>query len=221
MPAKLIVDSLLDQSREEFSFDKPRITIGRKPGNDLHFNRPEISGSHAAFLNENEEFFIVDLGSTNGTLLNGAQLAANAKYPISEQDVVTINPFKIRLEVKRDISATMMETPAGIREPKKGGTILDLSGKVGTGTDPGPINPVPSAEPAAPAADAPALETPAPQPPPPAVPSAPTTDSAPVPEAAEAVETKGGFMGVFLWVIIGGVFLLLALGLIFFLLLGV
>ncbi len=109
MPAKLIVDSLIDQSRQEYSFDRPRLTIGRKPGNDLHFNRPEISGSHAAFLNEDEEYFIMDLGSTNGTLLNGGQLAANAKYPLKDKDVVTINPFKITLEAQKDIGATMLE----------------------------------------------------------------------------------------------------------------
>jgi hypothetical protein len=36
MPARLIVESEIDNSRQEISFDKPRITIGRKPGNDLH-----------------------------------------------------------------------------------------------------------------------------------------------------------------------------------------
>ena len=216
MPAKLIVDSLLDQSRQEFSFEKNRLTLGRKPGNDLHFNRPEISGSHATFLNEDEEFFIMDLGSTNGTLLNGAQLSANAKYPLTDQDVVTINPFKITLEVKKDISATMMEEPSGMRPTRKGGTVMEVVNKVGTGTDPGPIDPPPAQPPAA--------EVPAPveAPPPAAEPVAPAPQSAPNVEgdAAEA-EKKGGFIGVFLWMIVGGVFLLLALGLIIFLLTGV
>lgn len=220
MPAKLIVDSLLDQSRQEFSFVKTRLTLGRKPGNDLHFNRPEISGSHVAFLNEDEEFFIMDLGSTNGTLLNGAQLAANAKYPLTDQDVVTVNPFKITLEVKRDMSATMMEAPSENKATRKGGTVLDLGRKVGTGTDPGPIDPPPPVQP--PPAEQPAsAEDP---PPPEAQPAAPLPQSAAKAEVEGApaeAETKGGFMSVFLWMIVGGVFLLLALGLIIFLLSGV
>ncbi|HSE39395.1 MAG TPA: FHA domain-containing protein, partial [Acidobacteriota bacterium] len=100
MPARLIIESDIDQTRQEISFDKPRITIGRKPGNDLHFNRPEISGTHAAFLLENDTHYVSDLGSTNGTLLNGAPIVAREKYPLTSQDVVTITPYRIRFEAE-------------------------------------------------------------------------------------------------------------------------
>jgi predicted component of type VI protein secretion system len=216
MPAKLIVESLIDNSRQEYPFDKSRLTIGRKPDNDLYFNRPEVSGTHAAFLNEDEKFFVMDLKSTNGTLLNGAQLAPNAKYPFTEQDVITINPFKITLEAPRDVGATMMEM-ATDKSSKRGGTILDLGGKVSTGTDPGPINslPVPEAAPAQSPDPAPAEVKEEP------VQMTPPLESASAqPQASEvpAEEPKSGLMGVLLWLILGGVFLLLALGLIVFLL---
>jgi predicted component of type VI protein secretion system len=217
MPAKLIVESLIDNSRQEYPFDKTRLTIGRKPDNDLYFNRPEVSGTHAAFLNEDEKFFVMDLKSTNGTLLNGAQLAPNAKYPFTEQDVITINPFKITLEAPRDVGATMMEMPTD-KSAKRGGTMLDLAGKVSTGTDPGPINslPVPEAAPAQTSDPAPAEVKEEP------VQATTALDSAspPQPQASEAPaeEPKSGLMGVLLWLILGGVFLLLALGLIVFLL---
>jgi predicted component of type VI protein secretion system len=217
MPAKLIVESLIDNSRQEYPFDKTRLTIGRKPDNDLYFNRPEVSGAHAAFLNEDEKFFVMDLKSTNGTLLNGAQLAPNAKYPFTEQDVITINPFKITLEAPRDVGATMMEMPTD-KSAKRGGTMLDLAGKVSTGTDPGPINslPVPEAAPAQTSDPAPAevKEEPA------QATTALDSASPPQPQPTEtpAEEPKSGLMGVLLWLILGGVFLLLALGLIVFLL---
>ena len=218
MPAKLIVESLIDNTRQEFPFDKSRLTIGRKPGNDLYFNRPEVSGTHAAFLNEDEKFFIMDLNSTNGTLLNGAQLAANAKYPFTDQDVVTINPFKISLEAPRDVGATMMEMPAD-RSAKRGGTMLDLGGKVSTGTDPGPIEslPVPEAAPAQNPNPDPAPDPPKPEPPSSTAPAESAATSQPQTADAPVEEPKSKLMGILLWLILGGLFLLLALALIVFL----
>ena len=122
MPARLIIESDVDNTNQEVSFDRPRITIGRKPGNDLHFNRPEISGSHAAFLFENDNYYVTDLGSTNGTLLNGAPIVAKEKYPLTSQDVVTINPYRIRFE--GEIGATMMEAVSpDIANLRRSGTI--------------------------------------------------------------------------------------------------
>jgi predicted component of type VI protein secretion system len=221
MPAKLIVESLIDNSRQEFPFDKARLTIGRKPGNDLYFNRPEVSGTHAAFLNEDEKFFVMDLNSTNGTLLNGAQLAANSKYPFTDQDIVTINPFKISLEATKDIGATMMEM-ASDRSSKRGGTILDLGGKVSTGTDPGPIESLPESE-AAPAenpepAEAPPQAPPKEEPAPSTAPVDSASSAQPQPAEGAVEEPKSKLMGILLWLIVGGVFLLLALALIVFLL---
>src|ERR1051325_5335008 len=95
MPAKLLIQSS-DGSVQEIAFDRPRITLGRKVGNDLHFNRPEISGTHAAFLLEDDQFFVSDLGSTNGTLMNGAKLLPNQKYALQDGDIISIAPFRIQ-----------------------------------------------------------------------------------------------------------------------------
>ena len=54
----------------------PEMTIGRRPGNEVEIDDPFLSGQHAEILLEAGEWWIRDLGSTNGTLLNGAPVAA-------------------------------------------------------------------------------------------------------------------------------------------------
>lgn len=230
MPARLVIESDIDKSRQEISFDKPRITIGRKPGNDLHFNRPEISGTHAAFLLENDSHYVSDLGSTNGTLLNGAPLVAKEKYPLQNDDVVTITPYRITFMA--EIGATMMEAVSPqIDALRRGGsgTQPDMNAKISTGTaeheKSGQPNAKAAAAPPPPKQSAPPPviaepeSEPEPPPPPPKPKPKPAPKPAPPPAAAaegaaDAVEEKGpGGFGEYIWLAVGGIFFILAVGL--------
>jgi len=55
----------------ERELDRERIAIGRKPGNDLVLPHPAVSGEHAAVITVRNDSFLEDLGSTNGTRVNG------------------------------------------------------------------------------------------------------------------------------------------------------
>lgn len=57
-----------------FRVAKPRTTIGRS-GADVVLNDHEASRQHAALEVRDTSYRIVDLGSTNGTLVNGAKIA--------------------------------------------------------------------------------------------------------------------------------------------------
>lgn len=48
-----------------------RVVAGRLPGCDLALDDPTVSRRHAAFVRRGEEWWVVDLGSTNGTRING------------------------------------------------------------------------------------------------------------------------------------------------------
>ena len=48
-----------------------QITIGRAPENDLVLDHVSLSGSHAVLVNLGGTFQVQDLGSTNGTFVNG------------------------------------------------------------------------------------------------------------------------------------------------------
>src|SRR5205809_1062176 len=47
------------------------LRVGRSPDNDLIVRDPATSGHPARIERHGQQFWIVDLGSTNGTLVNG------------------------------------------------------------------------------------------------------------------------------------------------------
>ena len=58
----------------EHAVDSERITIGRGPGTDLAFDDKAMSRQHAAVEFAGDGFRLCDLGSTNGTQLNGGEI---------------------------------------------------------------------------------------------------------------------------------------------------
>ncbi len=66
--------------------------IGRRNGDYVaqFSNQPYVSGTHARLAYTTQGWTITDLGSTNGTMVNGKSLSVNAPYPISVGDTVRI-----------------------------------------------------------------------------------------------------------------------------------
>lgn len=56
--------------------DKNVITIGRAPDNDIQVQNIRVSKHHAELYRENEKCFIKDVGSKNGTVVNGKKIEA-------------------------------------------------------------------------------------------------------------------------------------------------
>ena len=75
----------------EYSIDKDSISIGRKHGNDIQLNDLTISGRHSLITKVGENIFIDDLGSTNGTLRNGARIA---KSQLHHSDVIQVGNYQ-------------------------------------------------------------------------------------------------------------------------------
>ena len=57
----------------EWELDRPSTVIGRGRNADLVLNEATISRAHALFGYEGTRAFVQDLGSTNGTLVNGVR----------------------------------------------------------------------------------------------------------------------------------------------------
>jgi hypothetical protein len=70
-----------------FSLAKPVVTLGRLPESDVVVDDPGASRQHARISSANGEFVLVDLGSTNGTLVNDAAVAEHA---LADGDRITI-----------------------------------------------------------------------------------------------------------------------------------
>jgi len=67
----------------------PLVTIGRTPPNDVLVPHPKVSRNHAMIrMLEAGEYYLVDVGSTNGTFLNGKRVVAPVQ--LKDCDVVTV-----------------------------------------------------------------------------------------------------------------------------------
>ena len=66
-------------SPREYSLDKPTIAIGSHPKNDVVLDDTTVSRRHATITRKPGGFELADLGSTNGTFVNGSQV----RKPIS------------------------------------------------------------------------------------------------------------------------------------------
>jgi pSer/pThr/pTyr-binding forkhead associated (FHA) protein len=72
MPSLVIQKA--DGARQSFSLEKDRITLGRSRDSDVFLPDQWLSRHHAEILRAQEGFILADLGSKNGTLLNGERV---------------------------------------------------------------------------------------------------------------------------------------------------
>lgn len=69
-------------------FSKAQITLGRHPSSDLRFDPDrelDVSARHAAIARRGDQWYVRDLGSTNGTLVNGHRIADETKLDDTDQ----------------------------------------------------------------------------------------------------------------------------------------
>ena len=90
--AKLIL-SLDGMVIREYPLTKERTTIGRKSHNDIVIDNLAISGEHAMIMTILNDSFLEDLGSTNGTLVNGQPIK---KHFLQNNDVVELGKYKLK-----------------------------------------------------------------------------------------------------------------------------
>jgi hypothetical protein len=89
--AKLVL-SFQGRVLEDFPLDKERVTIGRAADNDICIENLAVSGRHAAVETFQNDSFLVDLGSTNGTLVNGNPVTRHA---LRSGDYITIGKHSL------------------------------------------------------------------------------------------------------------------------------
>ncbi len=94
--AKLILS--LDRSvLKEVALDRELITIGRKPQNDVQIDNLAVSAEHARILTILGDSFLEDLGSTNGTRVNGKPIT---RHNLQPNDVIEIGKYKLKYVVE-------------------------------------------------------------------------------------------------------------------------
>ena len=120
--AKLIL-SMDGLVLKEIPLSKERTSIGRKPHNDIQIDNLAVSGEHAVIVTILNDSFLEDLGSTNGTVVNGNPIK---KHFLQNNDVIELGKYKLKFVAeagpaagveKSDFEKTMVLRPAAARQP--------------------------------------------------------------------------------------------------------
>ena len=69
-----------------FLLDQPVTSAGRHPGSDIFLDHVTVSRRHAEFRREDGKFWLVDIGSLNGTYVN--------RRPVSRRCCATATRFR-------------------------------------------------------------------------------------------------------------------------------
>jgi pSer/pThr/pTyr-binding forkhead associated (FHA) protein len=96
----------------EFALDKDRILIGRRSQNDICIDNLAVSGEHAAVVSIYNYHFLEDLGSTNGTLVNGREIK---KQVLNHNDVIQIGKHELQYINEAIAVGTEFEKTVAIR----------------------------------------------------------------------------------------------------------
>jgi hypothetical protein len=77
----------------EVNLSKERTTLGRRSHNDVVIDNLAVSGEHAVIFQSGSDSYLEDLGSTNGTTVNGQPVK---KHLLQSGDVIEIGKYKLR-----------------------------------------------------------------------------------------------------------------------------
>jgi hypothetical protein len=131
--AKVIV-TLNDQVQQEVALLKSRLTIGRRPNNDLVLDHLTVSGQHGAIDSAPNGAFILDLGSTNGTLVNGQPIT---KHLLQNGDVIEIGKCKLKFLIDPVTAFTSSAPKVATPEAKISPVAIEAKVKVLNGNNAG------------------------------------------------------------------------------------
>ncbi len=117
-----------------YPLEGEQLTIGRDPSNSIHIADAEVSRRHARLMFQGGRYVLEDLGSTNGTFVNGRRISA--PYVLKPGDVISLGE-----SISLVFEAVAFDPGATVVAPSAKATVAA----------PPPAAAVPPAHPAAPA----------------------------------------------------------------------
>ncbi|GIX21254.1 MAG: hypothetical protein KatS3mg121_0037 [Gammaproteobacteria bacterium] len=124
MPAKLQL-MLNGDVLAEYELNKEKITIGRRPDNDIVVDNLAVSGRHAQITTILNDAFLEDLNSTNGTYVNGTLIK---KHALKHGDVIGIGKHQLKYlnepaGAEDAFEKTMVIRPDAVGMPEATGSV--------------------------------------------------------------------------------------------------
>jgi hypothetical protein len=120
-----------DGKTRDVPLDRPRVTIGRHGDNDVRLPLRAVSARHALVLTVRADSFLQDLGSRNGTRVNGRPVA---RHLLRDGDRIDIGLQQIvYLADDSAVLASVSARPEAVRAPGGGAAVALPALKVASG----------------------------------------------------------------------------------------
>ena len=119
---KLIIED--DEGRKTVvPFVREEITIGRQEGNTIRLTERNVSRRHARLMRQNGHVVVEDLGSSNGTRINGERISGQS--PVKDGDLIQIGDYDLALQSDaaaaarpRTVTAELDPSEMEVNEPE-------------------------------------------------------------------------------------------------------
>ena len=106
--------TVLTEGIEPTSFElaKEVTSVGRVQGNDIVLAHQSVSGSHGELVLRGQDVYIRDLGSTNGSYIDGSKVAES---PVQPGEVITFGEVQLKLEGARKVQSLNKHLEQGVK----------------------------------------------------------------------------------------------------------
>src|SRR5581483_856943 len=101
----------------KWALDRPHMNIGRSPDNEIQLDAQVVSRRHAVLEQAGAGWILRDLGTVNGTYLNGARVEGQS--PLREGDTIQVGSFNLVYGDETQSPSTLI--PALKAETRKSG----------------------------------------------------------------------------------------------------
>jgi hypothetical protein len=85
----------------EVALTRERMTLGRKPQSDIVIDNIAVSAEHAVIVTLLNDSFLEDLGSTNGTFVNGQPVK---KHFLQNGDTIELGKYRLKFIADADMA---------------------------------------------------------------------------------------------------------------------
>lgn len=106
MPLEVTVKDPTSPSQRTLAFSKSPVRIGRNQLNDIPLDDPFVSEWHGLIHFGADTVDYYDLGSTNGSVLDGKRLAKNVPAPLTERSRIHLGRIELTVANRRAASET-------------------------------------------------------------------------------------------------------------------